>query len=350
MKWLTKKMAVLPVAICVAVCLAVVMAAQDKAASFQSQEVKFDGHEVGLAGTLTLPKLEAGKRAPCVLIIGSEGKGTRDGILVGSVKQPIYRDLAEHLAARGVAVLRYDKRCAGASECKVAASMDDYIDDARRAMEFLKKQPQVDPAKVFLFGHSEGGYIASTVGSHEDYKLAGVILAASPGRTLGKLMRDLVQVQMAEAGKKPEEISAFVAKLDRLIKEMLSGRQDFSGEKLDAKDPYDALLLDLIKQREVTLSLLINDPLQIVNNITSPVLILQGKKDLQIKVKDAEYLEEALKRASHKDTTLVLFDDVDHLLRTNKGTPTLASYADTSRPLDPALLAALTEWVQKKAK
>jgi alpha-beta hydrolase superfamily lysophospholipase len=271
-------------------------------------------------------------------------------MLIGTVKQPIYSDMAEHLAARGMVVLRYDKRCAGESECKAAVSFDDYIDDAKHAMEFLKKQPQVDAAKVFLLGHAQGGYIAAIIGSHEDVKLAGVILAAAPGRTLGKLVRDYIQLQMTEAGKKQDEIGAFLLKFDRLIKELISGRQDFSGEKLDARDPYEAILLDMIKQRDVTLSLLINDPLQVVNNIQAPVLILQGKKDLQIKVKDAEYLAEALKRASHKDTTLQLFDDADHLLKTNKGTATLASYADSSRPLDAAMLAALTEWIQKKAK
>ncbi|MEP7341911.1 MAG: alpha/beta fold hydrolase [Acidobacteriota bacterium] len=334
----------------VAVCLAAVLAAQDKAASFQSQEVKFDGHEVKLAGTLAVPKLEAGKRAPAVLIIGSEGKANRDGVLIGNVKQTIYRDMAEHLAARGMVVLRYDKRCAGESECKAAASFDDYVDDAKRGIEFLKKQTQVDAGKIFILGHSQGGYIAAIVGSHDDVKLAGVVLAAAPGRTLGKLLRDYVQVQMAEAGKKQDEISTYLLKFDYLIKELISGRQDFSGEKLNPGDPYEAVLLDLLKQREVTLSLLINDPLQVVNNIQSPVLILQGKKDLQVKVKDAEYLEEALKRASHKDITLKLFDDADHLLKTNKGAATLASYADTSRPLDPALLAAVTDWLQKKAK
>src|SRR5262249_23736739 len=156
-----------------------------KAAAFQSQAVKFDGHEVKLAGTLIAPKLEAGKRAPAVLIIGSEGKGNRDGVLIGEVSQPIYRDLAEALAARGLAVLRYDKRWAGESECKQAASFDDYIDDARHALEFLRAQPQVDAGRLFIFGHSEGGYIAATIGSQEDAKLAGVILAAAPGRTLG---------------------------------------------------------------------------------------------------------------------------------------------------------------------
>jgi alpha-beta hydrolase superfamily lysophospholipase len=80
------------------------------------------------------------------------------------------------------------------------------------------------------------------------------------------------------------------------------------------------------------------------------VLILQGKKDLQIKEKDALYLEEALKRASHTDVTLQVFENADHLLKLNKGAASFASYADASRPLDPALLAGLNEWMQKKAK
>jgi len=334
----------------VAICLAAVLAAQDKAASFQSQEVTFNGHDVKLAGTLLVPKLDAGKRVPGVLIISAEGVTNRDGMVFDNVKQPVYRDMAEHLAARGTVVLRYDKRCTGGSECKAAAAFDDYIDDGRRAMEFLKKQPQVDPAKIFLFGHSEGGYVAATLGSHEEVKLAGVILAAAPGRTLNKLLRDYVQIQMAEAGKKEVEVAAYLKKFDRVTRLLIAGHQGFSDEKLDDKDPYDALLLDLIKQRHIVTSLLINDPLQIISNISSPVLILQGRKDLQVGVKDAEYIEEALKRASHTDTTMRLFDDADHLLKTNKGKATIASYTDASRPFDAAMLAALTEWIQKKAK
>lgn len=324
--------------------------AQDKAASFQSQDVKFDGHNVKLSGTWLAPKLEAGKRAPGVLIIPGEGKTTRDGVMIGETKQPVYRELAEYLAGRGVAVLRYDKRCAGESECKAAESFEDYVEDARKAMEFLSQQPQVDSSRVFLFGHSEGGYIAATIASHTELKLAGVVLAAAPGRTLNKLVRDLIEAQMTEAGKKPAEISAYLVKFERLVKELMGGRQDFTAEKLDPKDPYDAVLLDMIKRRDVVLSLLINDPLQIVNAIRAPVLILQGRKDLQIKEKDALYLEEALKRASHTDVTLQVFEDTDHLLKINKGTASFASYADASRPLDPALLAGLNEWVQKKAK
>ncbi len=332
--------------------LGLAVVAQNKPASpvFESQEVKYDGHEVKLAGTLLLPKLDKGKRAPGMLIVVGSGPTPRDGVEIGTVKQPIYRELAEHLAARGIAVLRYDKRCVGQSECKKPTSFDDYIDDARLSAEFLRKQPQVDPAKIFLFGHSEGGYIISSIAAHENAKFAGVILAAAPGRHLHKIMRDQLKNRMTEAGKKPEEVDAYLLKFDRVIRGLQGGQGDFASEKLDDKDPYDALLLSLTKQRDVIVSLLINDPLQIVNNIEAPTLILQGKKDIQIAVKDAEFLEEAMKRASHEDVTLHLLDDVDHLLKTNKGAATMASYADTSRPLDAAMLTILTDWLLKKAK
>ena len=77
---------------------------------------------------------------------------------------------------------------------------------------------------------------------------------------------------------------------------------------------------------------------------------MQGKKDIQVAVKDAQFLEEAMKRASHEDATLHLLDDVDHLLKTNKGATAITSYADTSRPLDAAMLTILTDWLLKKAK
>jgi alpha-beta hydrolase superfamily lysophospholipase len=329
--------------------LAAAVVAQPKP-PVQSQEVKFDGHTVKLTGTLLLPKLDSGKRAPAVLIVPDSGVTSRDGITIGETKHSVYRDLAEHLASKGIVVLRYDKRCAGTSECKAAETFDDFIDDARKAAEFLKAQSQVDPAKVFLFGHGEGGYISSSLGAAEDSKFAGVILAASPGRHLHKIIRKTVERRLNEENKKPEDREAILAKLDRIVRLLQNGQQDFSGIPLNEKDYYDAVLADMIKQRHVIVSLFINDPLQIVNNIQSPTLILQGKKDIQVTVQDAEFLEEAMKRASHKDSTLQLFDDVDHLLKTNKGAASSASLSDVSRPVDEALLAAMTDWILKKAK
>jgi len=316
----------------------------------ESKEVKFDGANVSLAGTLLLPKLEPGKRAPAVLIIAGSRRSPRDGLTFGAAKQLIYRDLAEFLTGRGYITLRYDKRCVGASQCVKPASFDDYIDDAQGAVDYLRELPQVDADRVFVFGHSEGGLVAATIGVVNDGRLAGVILAATPGRTLNKVLRDQIQSQMAEAGKPEKEVADFLAKYDRVLRGLMSGISDFSREKLNEQDQYDATLIDLIKQREVIISLLINDPLQIIHNIKFPVLALQGKKDVQVGVKDAQFLEEALKRKQHHDATVVLLDDVDHLLKTNKGAAGWASYADASRPLDANMLAVMTDWMRKKSK
>jgi alpha-beta hydrolase superfamily lysophospholipase len=328
----------------------VVTAAAQNGAPPQSQDVTFDGLDVRLAGTLTLPKLEAGKRAPAVLILGGAGVTPRDGLTFGPARHAIYRELAETLAAKGYASLRYDKRCVGASECRKAASFDDYIEDARGALEFLRKHERVDAKRIFLFGHSEGGLIASTLGANDERGLAGVTLAGSPGRNLSKLMRDWIQVRLADEKRPAEEVAASLAKYDRIVRGLTNGRGQFPDEKFDKNNLVDGVLLDWIGQYEVVVSLLINDPLQIAANIKSPVLILQGRKDLQVAVKDGQYLEEALKRVNHPDTTLLLLDDVDHLLKTNKGAATLASYADASRPLDTAMLTVLGEWMGKKAK
>jgi len=318
--------------------------------AFESKEIKFDGVNVQLAGTLLVPKLEAGKRAPAVLIIAGSGPTPRDGVTFGSTKQLIYRDLAEHLSARGYVTLRYDKRCVGASSCAKPASFDDFIDDARGAVDYLREHPQVDKKRIFIFGHSEGGLIAATIGANDEQGLAGIVLAAMSGRTLAKLMREQLQNRLTEAGKPAKEVGDFMARYDRVVRGLMSGRVQFPEEKLNEKDPFDALLVSLVKQYEIVIALLVNDPLQIVNNVKYPVLVLQGGKDIQVAVKDAQFIEEALKRAEHPDATIHVLDDVDHLLKTNKGAAGLASYADASRPLDANLLAILTEWMQKKSK
>jgi uncharacterized protein len=318
-------------------------------AGVRSEEVKFDGAGVKLAGTLLLPKLAVGKRAPAILLIAGSGPTTRDGLKIGAAEQFIYRDLAEHLAGQGHVVLRYDKRCVGASTCKAKNSFDEYVDDARDAVTYLRGRAEIDPTKIVIFGHSEGGFIGSIVASNDE-AIAGLVLAAAPGRTLNKLMRDQLQARLKEAGKPETEITAFIAKFDRLVRVLTSGTHEGLAAQLDAKDPYDAVLLTLVKQPDFVIPLLINDPLQIVNTVKAPVLILQGEKDLQVSVRDAQFLNEALHRAHHPDYALHVLPDVDHLLKTNKGAATLASYADVSRPLDAKLLATLTEWLQKRVK
>lgn len=318
-------------------------------AGVRSEEVKFAGVDATLNGTLLLPKLEAGKRAPALLLVGGAGQATRDGAKLGNVSHRLYREVAEHFAGQGWVVLRYDKRCAGSGACKPKTTFDLLVDDARDALALLRKRPEVEPAKIFLFGHGEGGYVSAVVASNDD-TLAGVILAAAPGRTLNKLLREQLQFRMKEAGRPAEEIAAQIAKLDRLVRGMAAGTAPTGEEpNLDPKNPYDAVLLNLLEQPEFVIPLLINDPLQVAGAVKTPVLILQGEKDVEASVKDAQYLNEALSRAQHTDHTLHLLPEVDHLFKPNKGTARTAVYAET-RAVDAGVLGIVTEWVRQRAK
>jgi len=318
-------------------------------AGVRSEEVKFTGVDVTLNGTLLLPKLDAGKRAPALLLVGGAGQATRDGAKLGNAAHTLYRELAEHFAGQGWVVLRYDKRCAGSGACKPKTTVDLLVDDARDALTFLRKRPEVEPRNVFLLGHGEGGFVSAVLASNDD-TLAGVILAAAPGRTLNKVLREQLQLRMREAGRPEAETTAQVAKLDRLVRGMAAGvAPEDERAGLDPKNPYDAVLLNLIEQPEFVIPLFINDPLQVAGAIKIPVLILQGEKDVESSVKDAQYLNEALSRAQHPDHTLHLLPDLDHLFKSNKGAPRAAVYAE-SRPVDAGVLTITMEWLRKHVK
>ena len=324
-----------------------VAAQKSTSTGLRSEEVKFDSVGVALAGTLLLPKAEAGKRLPAVLLLASYGQTTRDGFKFENVEQPVYRVLAEHLAGQGFSVLRYDKRCSGVSGCKPKWTFDDLVDDAREAVAFLRRRPELDPAKIFVFGHGEGGFIGSVLGT-SDEKLAGVILAASPGRTWNKLLREQFEQQMKEAGKPETEIGPFIAKFDGIVRRIGSVSSEDLSAGFDPQHPQGAVVLNLVKRPEFVIPLFINDPLHVANSVKAPVLILQGGKDVVVSVRDARFLNEALLRSNHGDTTLQVFPDVDHLLKTNKGAASQAANRDANRPLDAGVLAAVTEWLQKR--
>ena len=321
-------------------------ARQAPSPGLRAEEVKFEGAGLKLAGTLLLPEPGADKRAPAVLVVGDSGPTTRDGSPGVAAGNGTYRVIAEYLAARGFVVLRYDKRCVGASECRPASPFDAYVDDARGALAYVRSRREVDPARVAVFGHGEGGLLGSIAAAH-DPAVKAVVLAAAPGRTAGKLIREQVQRRLAAAGRPAEETQAYLAKYDRVIAGLTSGKADFTDEKID---PGDAVLTNLIKQRDFTIPLLVNDPLQIVTAVEAPVLVLQGEKDLEVGVRDAQYLGEALKRAHHADPTVHLLPDVDHLLKTDTGPTSVRADEDATRPVDPMLLKLLSEWLQTKLR
>ncbi|NDD62705.1 MAG: alpha/beta fold hydrolase [Acidobacteria bacterium] len=315
----------------------------------ESKEVVFSGHNLKLAGTLLLPRRQSGgEKAIGVVIVGETGPTTRNGIQVGGVEHGVYRELAESLAAQGIASLRYDRRCRGASDCRKIDSFDDYIDDLRGAVSFFAAQPGIDSKRIILIGHGEGAFLAASLISQVDDAAAGLVVTAMSGRTLGKQLRDKFQARMAEEGRSPEEIRAVTAKVERVTRPLFYNQISAVKEKFDPRDPYDAELMALLDEAPRTVSLMVNDPLQVLASGRVPVLILQGEKDLEITTKDASFLEDTLARIYHPDHTLLTLPNMDHLLRANPGKPTFASYLDASYRVDPEFLRQTGKWIRDR--
>ncbi|HEX6062820.1 MAG TPA: alpha/beta fold hydrolase, partial [Longimicrobiales bacterium] len=152
-------------------------------ASYTAQDVTVStpaGHT--LAGTRTLPKARRG-RIPAVVTISGSGAQDRDESLTGLRGYRPFRELAEDLAGRGIAVLRYDDRGFGGSTgVHASGTSADFADDTRAVIAYLRTRPEIDPDKIFLAGHSEGGMIAPMVAA-DDPRIGGIVLMAGPAYT-----------------------------------------------------------------------------------------------------------------------------------------------------------------------
>src|SRR5262249_38888241 len=160
--------------------------AYSKPDSFTEREVTIGADQWKLPGTLTLPK-GTGPFPGIVLVHGS-GPNDRDET-VGGTK--VFKDLAEGLASRGIAVVRYEKRTkvyARRVQAMPEFTIDDEtVTDAASAAAVLRTQKEIDPKRIYVLGHSIGGYISPRI-IEEDGKLAGVIVMAGNARPLEDLI------------------------------------------------------------------------------------------------------------------------------------------------------------------
>jgi len=133
---------------------------------YDSEEVTYENSRqpVKLAGTLTMPRGEG--PFPVAITISGSGASDRDESHFGH--KP-FHVIADHLARRGIAVLRFDDRGRGESTGKHAgATSTDFATDVEAGIEFLKKHPKINVNRIGLIGHSEGGLIAPMVAAERD--------------------------------------------------------------------------------------------------------------------------------------------------------------------------------------
>lgn len=163
---------------------------------------KSAGDTITFAGALTLP--EGKTNVPAVVIVSGSYQQDRDGMMAG---HPMFRDIADYLSSNGIAVLRLDDRGTGKTTgVYQTATTGDFGDDAIKAIQYLKGIKGINPAKIGLLGHSEGG-TASAIAAGKSKDVAFIVsvagLATSGYTSLIQQNQDLVNAsQLTEVDKK----------------------------------------------------------------------------------------------------------------------------------------------------
>ncbi len=329
---------------------------------YTSLEVAIPGGASGvsLAGTLTEP---AGPGPfPAIVLVTGSGPQDRDETIFGH--KP-FLVIADYLARRGVAVLRYDDRGFGASSGNFdAATTLDFADDAQAALAWLGARKEIDRTRLGIAGHSEGGLIAPIVASRDPRARFAMLLAgpaltgeqilhlqgAAIARTGGASEADIaearaINARIYAAAMAPGSDQEAAARVKAEYIEAMS-----AAKGLDAKARQEALAQadSLAKQMaspwmRAFLSL---DPRSFLSRMAVPTLALFGGLDLQVPPKEnSEAMAKAFAESGHGAllTSLVL-PGLNHLFQHGKtGSP--AEYAGIEETFAPEALKALGDWI-----
>ena len=278
---------------------------------------------ITLAGTLTLPTRRSGRRLPAVVLITGSGAQNRDENTPALEKWRPFRQIADTLSRRGIAVLRLDDRGVGGSAAgPPTATSADFADDIRAAVAFLRARPDIDPARVGLVGHSEGGMIAPMVAASDPRLAAIALLAGTASRG-----RDIIAAQR-------RYLLDADTTLSRARRDSLFAAAAREADSAFAAPGWMRFFADY-------------DPLVTARRVRAPVLILQGETDRQVPVAEARRLAAALRAGGNRHVTLRTFPGLNHLLVEDpsgdpRGYTRLPGYAVRSD-----LLGALADWLAR---
>ncbi len=303
--------------------------------AFTETEVLIGPGPSSLPGTLTRPKGTG--PFPAVVLVHGSGPQDRDET-IGPNKP--FRDLAYGLAANGIAVLRYDKRANVFPE-QMAQEMDkmtikqETIDDALLAVELLRDTESIDANRVFILGHSLGGFAAPRI-VKKDPRIAGLVIMAGSTRPL----EDVILGQFH-----------YIFKLDGIISPQEKATLDtLKLQVARVKDPK----LDVARfaSENLPLGLPVSywrdlrayDPVKTAKGLSQPIFILQGGRDYQVTKADYKGWRNGLR--SRKNVKFRFYTKLNHLFNEGKGRITPTEYEQPGH-VSEQVVNDISQWVQR---
>jgi fermentation-respiration switch protein FrsA (DUF1100 family) len=333
---------------------------------YLDEEVTYPNTKAGftLAGTLTMPR--SGQPFPAVILITGSGQQDRDETVFGH--RP-FLVLADYLTRRGIAVLRVDDRGVGGSQGDASqATSEDFAQDVLAGVAYLKTRQEIDPQRIGLIGHSEGGIIAPMVATQSsdvafivlmagtgvpgdvivEKQIAGLLQAAGTDQaTIDKAIRN--QRRVYEVIKTETDPNVVKEKIRQIIQESVEA---LSEEQKKAFHSSDAAV-DVQAQGAASpwfRFFITHDPKETLRKVRCPVLAINGELDKQVPPKDnLPAIEQALREGGNTHFVVKELPGLNHLFQTAK-TGNIDEYARLEETIAPLALETVAQWIETQTQ
>ena len=282
-----------------------------------------------LPGTLAMPA--NADKVPAVVLVHGSGPQDRDETI--GPNRP-FLDIARGLAGHDIAVLRYEKRTKARPQdfADGQYTMDkETTDDAAAAVAALRITPGIDPDRVYVLGHSQGGMLAPRIAQRSG-KVAGLILLAAPARSLLTILPEQNRYLFNADGSIDAQEQAF---LDDLQQKISRVRSDAI---VADKDTPLGLPADYWRAFEQV------DPIADARSLALPMLFLQGGRDFQVVDTDWQLWRKAF--ADTPRATFKHYAALNHLGVAGQGPGSLAEYNQPGQ-VYAGLIEDIASWVKQ---
>ncbi|MGZ9781102.1 alpha/beta hydrolase [Bacillus pseudomycoides] len=306
-----------------------------KPESFIEKEVVVGSGAFPLPGTLSVPK----GKGPFPAIILVQGSGASDRDETAFALKP-FRDLAEGLASKGIAVLRYNKRTYEhglKTQLSPFYTVDkETTDDALLATCFLQNESMIDKSQIYILGHSQGGMmVPEMIEKDQNQNIAGAIVMGGPARTIQDVVLDQFDYLYSIGRMKPEEYKFYKAQFELL------NDPNFSSQN-PPKDFYlgSPVFWDSIRKIKAA---------EISKEQKTPLLIIQGERDYQVQSKiEIPLWKEQLKGRDNVDYRL--YPKLNHFFTEGDGELSKPDEYYSPANIPEYVINDIATWVQGRSK
>ena len=258
------------------------------------------GTEYPLNGKLLFPE-EITDPMPAVVMVHGSGPSDMDERVM---KLTPFKDLAEGLAARGIASLRYDKRTFAharkMAKLKTVTVREETIDDAVSAVRMLRDDPRIDPDRIFILGHSMGAMLAPRIDAEGADVKGLIMMAGTPYR-----LEDIVLRQLSQTGEGWSPLKLITGIEYRVFSRKFKGLYEMTDEEAMEKKFAGNLSLYYFKEMGQKTAA------DYLSESSKPVLIMQGGKDVQV-LAAKDFLAFKRRFSERENTVFKLYPGLNH--------------------------------------